>query len=101
MKTTKIIKLVLVISTLLNYDFCQAQTENNTPQKENFEKMANYLTNGSGKWTGENKQYNSDNPRSPKAFGLWFERPMKNLLSLKVVAYLKDTTRLSSQGIFS
>jgi len=101
MKTAKIIKLVFIISTLLVYGFGQSQTDNNTKEKENFEKMADYLTDGSGKWTGENKQYNSDNPRSPKAFGLWFERPMKNLLSLKVVAYLKDTTRLSSQGIFS
>lgn len=103
MKLHKIIKSLFVIGAFLSFGFCEAQnqTENNRPQKKYFEKMANYLTKGSGKWTGENKKYNMKNPRSPKAFGLWFERPMNNLLTLKVVAYLKDTTLLSSQGIFS
>lgn len=79
----------------------QAQTENNESQSSHFETIANYLTRGSGKWTSENKKYNPNNPSSPKAYGLWFERPMKNLLTIKIVAYQKDTTIISSQGIFS
>ena len=66
-----------------------------------FETMATYLTDGSGKWTGENANYDPNNPRSPKAFGLWFERPLKNLLTLTIVAYRTDTTIISSQGTFA
>lgn len=70
-------------------------------QKVHFDRMCNYLTLKSGKWTGENERFNPDDQNSPKAFGLWFERPLENLLTLKVVAYMLDTTIISSQGIFS
>jgi len=73
----------------------------NTSEKNHFDKIGNYLSAGSGKWTGPNKKYDSKNPKSPKAFGLWFERPINNLLTLKIVAYFKDTTLISSQGTFS
>lgn len=98
----QIIKSLFTICIIITCGFSKVQTQTgNGTQKEYFEKMANYLSMGSGEWTGENKKYNEDNPRSPKAFGLWFERPMKNLLTLKVVAYYKDSTTLSSQGLFS
>lgn len=103
MKQYLIFKSIFIICFLLIFSFCQAQTPQKPlePQIEHFNKMADYLSLGTGKWTGENKRYNSSNPRSPKAFGLWFDRPMKNLLTLKVVSYMKDTTLISSQGIFS
>lgn len=103
MKPHIIIKSLFIVCFLLTSSVCIAQTrtESNNPQKENFERMASYLSMGSGKWTGENKKYNPSNPRSPKAFGLWFEWPMKNLLTIKIVSYQKDTTIISSQGIFS
>lgn len=103
MKTQLMLKSLFIICAFFAYGICEAQTqvETNTSQQEHFEKMADYLSAGGGKWTGENKNYNADNPRSPKAFGLWFERPMNNLLTLKIVAYINDTTVISSQGIFS
>ena len=78
----------------------QAQT-NNDHSDTHFETMATYLTKGSGKWTGENQNFDPNNSRSPKAFGLWFERPLKNLLTLKIVAYRNDSTIISSQGTFA
>lgn len=93
--------LLLSVSLISGPLQIQAQIRNTESQQTHFEKMADYLTMGTGKWTGDNKNHNPDNPRSPRAFGLWFERPMQNLLTIKVVAYQNDTTVLSSQGIFS
>ena len=71
------------------------------PEQEQFNVMSEYLTRGSGQWRGENPRFNPQNPRSPKAFGLWFERTMYNLLTIKIVAYRQDTTLINSQGIFA
>ncbi len=68
---------------------------------ENFNSMADYLCTGSGKWTGVNRKHEPSNERSPKAFGLWFERSIPSLMTLKIVAYVQDTILISSQGIFA
>lgn len=68
---------------------------------ENFEVLAEYLSRGSGHWVGENENHDPSNERSPEAFGLWFERPLPALLTLKIVAYMKDTVLISSQGTFN
>lgn len=96
-------KALFIIILIMFSSISEAQIieENNSKNKENFDKIANYLSASGGKWTGKNKFYNPDNPRSAKAFGLWFDRPLKNLLSLKIVAYLQDTIIISSQGSFS
>lgn len=63
--------------------------------------MANYLTDGTGKWKATNPNFDPDNPRSAAAYGLWFERPMKNFMTLTIVSYQKDTVLISSVGFFS
>ena len=72
-----------------------------SPEWTNFDKMAKYLTLGSGQWKAPNKQHNPNNPRSAHAFGLWFERPMRHFMSLKIVSYQKDTVLISSEGFFT
>lgn len=98
MKFLKILFTIIYLSLAVPV---QAQVNGkNSGTLQHFDKMAEYLSRGSGKWRGENKHYNSTNPGSPKAYGLWFERPLKYLLTIKIVAYLSDTVRISSQGIF-
>lgn len=72
-----------------------------TDEMVNFDKVANYLTRGSGKWKAPNPRYDAGNPRSAEAFGLWFERPMRNFMSLTIVSYQKDTVLINSTGFFS
>ncbi len=86
--------------------FFQSEAQNaksfvEDPEWRNFEIMAEYLSDGSGKWTGLNKNHDPSNDSSPEAFGLWFERPMPTLMTLRIVAYMGDTVRVSSQGVFS
>lgn len=96
-------KLLILASFLFTTLLGQGQTPTSQDemQKQHFDKMANYLSRDNGKWIGENQRYKPDNPRSPKTFGLWFERPMANLLTIKIVSHFEDTTMISSQGIFS
>lgn len=68
---------------------------------QNYDALAEYLSREGGKWIGENSQYDSTNERSPKAFGLWFNRPLSVMLTLKIVAYVQDTVLVSSQGTFN
>ena len=95
-------KAILTCGIILSGVYCRAQSRyQQLPEQQHFNVMADYLTAGSGKWRGENPRHNPGNPRSPQAFGLWFERPMYNLLTLKIVAYRADTIIISSQGTFS
>ena len=68
---------------------------------QHYDALAEYLSQGSGQWIGENKNHDPTNERSPMAFGLWFERPLPVLLTLKIVAYMQDTVLISSQGTFN
>ena len=100
--TTRYFCLIIILISLLGFATnASSQTEATHDELLHFEAMATYLTKDSGKWTGINKQYDASKPNSPKAYGLWFERPLKNLLTLKIVAYIGDSTRISSEGIFS
>lgn len=92
--TTVFISLFIVFNSF-------SQMNETSQEWKNFDLMADYLSKGGGKWTGENKNYNPSNPRSPKAFGLWFARPIRSLMTLTIVAYVNDTIRISSQGTFN
>jgi hypothetical protein len=79
----------------------QVSAQRSYPEMSHFDKVAGYLTQGSGKWKASNPNHQPGNPRSAEAFGLWFERPMRNFMTLKIVSYQKDTVRISSEGFFS
>lgn len=98
MKLMKLITLLVVISLTPGEIHAQISQSKGWGK---FDSMADYLSRGSGKWTGENTKHDPANPRSPRAFGLWFERPLESLLTIQIVAYLGDSTILSSQGIFA
>ncbi len=93
--------LMTILAFFIWFPEASAQSPALEQEQLHFDKMANYLIKGSGKWTGENKNHDPANPKSPKAFGLWFDRPLQNLLNIKIVAYLEDTILISSQGAFS
>ncbi|MEP5611019.1 MAG: hypothetical protein ABJP45_02155 [Cyclobacteriaceae bacterium] len=95
----KLFVAILLVS--FSQCYCQSQNTEKSVEWVNFDVMATYLSQGTGKWTGENKNYDSTRPRSPKAFGLWFTRPLKSMMTIKIVAYVQDTVLLSSQGIFA
>lgn len=99
MKRYVALSALILLSLLLISSPVRGQVSN--PEMARFDKLADYLSRGTGKWTGENPNHNPNNPRSARAFGLWFERPLKGLLTLKIVAYQKDTIVISSQGTFS
>ncbi|MCE7995236.1 MAG: hypothetical protein HEP71_24880 [Roseivirga sp.] len=99
MKNYIAIPVMVLLGLLLISSLGKAQSGNT--EMSHFDILADYLSSGTGKWTGENPNYDPNNPRSAKAFGLWFERPLKGLLTLKIVAYQKDTIIISSQGTFS
>ncbi|MEP1094846.1 MAG: hypothetical protein ABJG78_07025 [Cyclobacteriaceae bacterium] len=90
-----------IVATFICLGTCSSQSLTQSNEWENFDRMANYLSDGTGRWTGENKNYDPSRPRSPKAFGLWFDRPLNSMLAIKIVAYLQDTVVLSTQGIFA
>ena len=98
MKT--VLTVIILLFALQNYAQENGSFEG-SDEWNNFDTMADYLSAGSGKWTGVNPKHDPANERSPTAFGLWFERPMPSLMTIKIVAYMQDTIRLSSQGIFA
>ncbi|MDW3193943.1 MAG: hypothetical protein R8G66_16335 [Cytophagales bacterium] len=91
--------MFIVILLILIPDRLIAQ--NPPPETLHFDRMAQYLTKGTGKWKADNPNYQPNNPRSAKAFGLCFERPMRNYMSLTIVSYQKDTVLINSEGFFS
>lgn len=93
---------MLFIALALGFNgHAQTKPIETSEEWKNFDKLADYLSRGSGKWVGENPNYKPSNERSPKAFGLWFERPLPGLMTLTIVAYVKDTVVISSQGTFN
>ncbi len=97
----KLVLLGLALSFGLSGYSQPGRSEETIEEWKNFDILADYLTRGSGKWIGQNSQYDPANERSPQSFGLWFERPIPGLMTLKIVAYFNDTVMVSSQGTFN
>lgn len=90
-------KMLTLFFVGLFFYFLPAQ--NNSSTKEDFLKMAQYLSTGSGKWITPNPKYNSEKPFSAKAFGLWFTLKLnKNLLLLTHVVYRRDTAHVTGES---
>ena len=88
--------------TLLTISSAQSPfPEPSGPEWEGFDKMAEYLCRGTGRWTGINPKHDPNNARSPEAFGLWFERPLNTMMTIQIIGYVQDSILLSAQGIFS
>ncbi len=103
LSTRSLLSSVFLSSLFLTFTIGVSMAQQNTqnPELMHFDNIATYLTQGSGQWKAPNNNHNPNNPRSAKAFGLWFKRPMRNLMTLKIVSYQKDTILTSSEGIFS
>ncbi len=95
-----LMKTLILLFAILICLSAQGQEIEPTREWQHFDHIANYLTRGSGKWRGENSQ-RPNNQDAPRAFGLWFERPLPALMTLTIVAYLPDTVIISSQGTFN
>lgn len=68
------------------------------PQRS-FVAMAEYLSADGGRWRAPNPNYDPEAPRGPSHFGLWFDwHPELQLLELRIVTHLGESTRVSSQG---
>ncbi len=89
------------VVVILMVSASQVSGQRISPEMARFDQMSDYLTRGTGKWKASNPNFNPDNPRSAEAYGLWFERPMKNFMTLTIVSYQKDTVLISSEGFFS
>ncbi len=96
MKTATLISLMfLLIGTSL-----MAQRGEGSSRVD-FLKMANYLTAGSSKWMTPNPNYQADNPRSSRGFGLWFSLDLRqNLLRLRHVSYRGDTALVTGESFW-
>ena len=69
--------------------------------KEDFLKMANYLSADSGKWFAPNPKYEPENLSSTRALGLWFNMKLKqNLLHLSLVIYKGDTAHITADSFW-
>ncbi len=92
-------KILIIFLSGLIINSTQAQDFQSS--KDDFLKMARYLSNGSGKWMAPNPNYDSSNPRSSRAIGLWFDLSLnENLLKLSIATYRGDTVHLTSDALW-
>ncbi|MEP1094848.1 MAG: hypothetical protein ABJG78_07035 [Cyclobacteriaceae bacterium] len=94
-------KLRLLVFYCLAFLLQNGAAQEFRSSKEDFQKIVNYLSNGSGKWMAPNPNYDPDNPNSAKALGLWFDKRLKGKhLHLSVVTYRGDTAHISSDAMW-
>lgn len=74
----------------------------NIQAQDDFIKMAEYLSKGSGKWYTENPNYDPGNEQSSKGYGLWFTWELnRKMLRLQIIGYRKDTLIQSTEALWS
>ncbi len=89
--------IFLLLFASLTFHSLQAQINGST--KEDFLRMAKYLSDGPGKWMSPNPKYDPENLRSSLGVGLWFTLEMKeNLLRLTHVSYRRDTAHVTGES---
>lgn len=96
-----LLALALVGMATAGVSLAQERPATISADQRAFEKMAAYLSKGSGKWIGDNLRHDPDQERSPHAFGLLFNSVAGyKLLEIKIEAYLRDEVRESARGGF-
>ncbi|AXT20397.1 hypothetical protein D7030_04560 [Flavobacteriaceae bacterium AU392] len=94
-------KFLIIIFTGFLFQTAQAQKDIKGSSKQDFLKMAQYLSEGSGKWMAPNPNYNPQNPSSHQAVGLWFDFKLEeNYLRLSIVTYIGETAHIISSGMW-
>lgn len=93
MKTT-------ILILFFSFQVCHFSiAQNPVSSKEDFLKMANYLSGTSGKWATPNPNYDFKEKSSSEAFGLWFALELEqNLLHLTHVIYRGDTAHVTGES---
>ena len=92
-------KSVLLLSALLLSFNLFAQVL--VSSKDNFLRMSQYMSNGTGQWVTQNPDYDPENPQSAESFGLWFEfLHKKNALKLIHVVHRGDTAHVTAESFW-
>lgn len=92
-----ILKKYKILITLLFISFHIYGQENSS--KEDFLRIAKYLSDGSGNWKTPNPGYNPQNPQSIKEFELRFSLDLRaNLLHLVHYSHRNDTSIITSES---
>jgi hypothetical protein len=90
-------RIPVIVVVLLSWSVAPAfgQSEERS-DKGAFQKMASYLSSGTGRWRAPNENHDATNAASPEALGLWFERTLDgHLLELTIVGYYGGEPRIT------
>lgn len=89
-----LLSTALVVASISTLDRLALAEDPEPMDQRAFGRMVEYLTRDGGRWKAPNTNHQAGNPRSPDAYGLWFESTSQgHLLELTVVLHFGDEAR--------